>query len=613
MDALAYFNIQVDYAYDINSNPIEKAFSTGLKAAYAYNETGLLTELTHTDAEGVLDKLNYSYDNLFRKTAIKQFRCGMPEVSGNYEYSYDALSRLAEVAKDGKQLRTFGYDPFGNRSFMLSQGVRTDYTYNALNQLMRLEGPDATKEFSYDARGNLAQITAAGKPIHTYEYGPLNRLIKATDQAGQVASYFYNGLGHRAGSQIEDALDPTVRIDYLLDLTRRYNNLLQTDDGTRTKSYLWDSGIVAETSDASKLYLTDDLGSPLRFMGADGALADSYAYDEFGADLSGNQGTVQPFGFTGYSFDTTADSYFAQARQYDPLIGRFGAADSHWNTWNMIYGDSGYMLPDIDAIKQSGNLYAYCMSDPLQYVDALGMWGDLHYGVDDPIKKIHFGTIAWAKDVGISSDVATTIAKADKGVDDFINSTNPVWGSPINPITGKPSLKETLTSAGATLLGGLAGTAVAGLGNVGQAYHFNMQNSPRVVADLKAAGVNVNGDTRLALGNYYYNDAIKTGSYEDLGKGLHAIQDIFAHGNKGVPNVDTEGPDGFFASLKIASHKDWFLDDKGKQYDYENYDWADCTLTKVTRVGSKTGERYKDTELASKAYLASGNYEMAHR
>jgi len=579
MDALAYFNIQVDYAYDINSNPIEKAFSTGLKAAYAYNETGLLTELTHTDAEGVLDKLNYSYDNLFRKTAIKQFRCGMPEVSGNYEYSYDALSRLAEVAKDGKQLRTFGYDPFGNRSFMLSQGVRTDYTYNALNQLMRLEGPDATKEFSYDARGNLAQITAAGKPIHTYEYGPLNRLIKATDQAGQVASYFYNGLGHRAGSQIEDALDPTVRIDYLLDLTRRYNNLLQTDDGTRTKSYLWDSGIVAETSDASKLYLTDDLGSPLRFIGADGALAGSYAYDEFGADLSGNQGTVQPFGFTGYSFDGVAGSYFAQARQYDPLTGRFGATDSHWNTWNMIYGDSGYMLPDIDAIKQSSNLYAYCMSDPLQYVDVLGMW-DINVHLVETTNWINnmlapVGSSPARK--AEAKQIATAIANADQGIDAQTGGTNAL-----------PS--------GIPIFGGQPGL------------HFNA-NPNGVDSRIEAGHSHLEGAIALSAQSPKLNSEV----YTEIGQGLHSIQDIFAHGNKGISGVDhggTWGMDGWLAEHGIQSHVGIYFDGKGKVYDYANYDWADCTLTKVMRVGKDNSARYMSTQLATEAYTAGALYEI---
>lgn len=41
-------------------------------------------------------------------------------------------------------------------------------------------------------------------------------------------------------------------------------------------------------------YLQDELGSPIRLMDKDGDLEESYDYDEFGQDLYGNQGTMQP-------------------------------------------------------------------------------------------------------------------------------------------------------------------------------------------------------------------------------------------------------------------------------------------------------------------------------
>lgn len=54
--------------------------------------------------------------------------------------------------------------------------------------------------------------------------------------AGETAKYQYHGLGHRVGKEI--SLDPTKqlsgqsqkpdsRIDYLIDLTREYHNLLE--------------------------------------------------------------------------------------------------------------------------------------------------------------------------------------------------------------------------------------------------------------------------------------------------------------------------------------------------------------------------------------------------
>ena len=52
--------------------------------------------------------------------------------------------------------------------------------------------------------------------------------------------------------------------------------------------------------------------------------------------------------------------------------------DPHWHPGNMIYGDdplslNGYTLvPNIRAIRQSGNLYAYCMNNPIMFIDPSG-------------------------------------------------------------------------------------------------------------------------------------------------------------------------------------------------------------------------------------------------
>ena len=48
-----------------------------------------------------------------------------------------------------------------------------------------------------------------------------------------------------------------------------------------------------------------------------------WGYDEFGEDAYNTQGQIQPFGYTGYRYDKVADTYFAQAREYMPGVGRF--------------------------------------------------------------------------------------------------------------------------------------------------------------------------------------------------------------------------------------------------------------------------------------------------
>ena len=84
----------------------------------------------------------------------------------------------------------------------------------------------------------------------------------------------------------------------------------------------------------------------------------SYGYDEFGQDLYGNQGTMQPFGYTGYQPDRIAETYYAQAREYRPELGRFAGKD--------------VLRYSRKSDSASLNLYVYCKQNPLYHIDRNG-------------------------------------------------------------------------------------------------------------------------------------------------------------------------------------------------------------------------------------------------
>jgi RHS repeat-associated protein len=90
----------------------------------------------------------------------------------------------------------------------------------------------------------------------------------------------------------------------------------------------------------------------------DSGVLESYAYDEFGCDTLGNQGQLQPFGYTGYQYDTIAQTYFAQAREYVPHTGRFVARD-------IVKGTISAPL--------TMNEYSYCLNNPVQFLDPSGL------------------------------------------------------------------------------------------------------------------------------------------------------------------------------------------------------------------------------------------------
>jgi RHS repeat-associated protein len=274
-----------------------------------------------------------------------------------------------------------------------------------------------------------------GQLKHTYEFSPLNRLTKSTNATGQAAGYDYNGLGFRVGKQVSDKLNPTKNINYVLDLTRQYHNLLQLTEDGHSKNYTWDVNVVSESGDeGSRFYLQDDLGSPLRFTAADGTPVESYAYDEFGNDLTGNQGKAQPFGFTGYQYDNVAQTYFAQAREYVPGVGRFAGRD---------------IVKGMASAPFTLNEYAYCWNSPLVLVDRSGMfsgyfqtptsiWNDalskIEYNFNKASQAVNDWTSQAATDVrdwtsqaatdvrGFGGQVATTAKNIGNGVTNFWNT-----------------------------------------------------------------------------------------------------------------------------------------------------------------------------------------------
>ena len=355
----------ITYGYDSFGRLKEKNFPNGMKTTYAYDEKSQIRELLHTDKEGILDRYTYEYDLLGNKTGITKERRGLEEESGAYTYGYDALQRLYSIHKDGIRQTRYTYDAFGNRTEKEEQGTQIRYRYNSLNQLVsqtdqNADGSVSREIYRYDRRGNLSQILKDGQVKNQYVYGAINRLEQAVNGSGAKANYLYNGLGHRVGKQETENQEPMKRISYLIDLTKEYHNLLEKTEDTNIQTYFWDGNVALyEENGKRNYYLQDDLGSPIRIEGEDGILQETYGYGAFGEDLYGTQERIQPFGYTGYQRDSIAETYYAQAREYNAGVGRFTGQD-------VIAGDIEKPF--------SMNRYTYCFNMPMVLVDLNGAW-----------------------------------------------------------------------------------------------------------------------------------------------------------------------------------------------------------------------------------------------
>ena len=111
-------------------------------------------------------------------------------------------------------------------------------------------------------------------------------------------------------------------------------------------------------------YRKDAQANIVALLDNTGAVVVKYKYDAWGkcqieSDTSGcNIGTLNPFRYRNYYFDTETGFYFLKTRYYDPEIGRF-----------MTIDDISYLDPDsINGL----NLYAYCLNNPVLYSDNTG-------------------------------------------------------------------------------------------------------------------------------------------------------------------------------------------------------------------------------------------------
>ena len=399
LTSLTSGNKRVDYTYDKEGRLIRKDMSDDLSSIYEYNERGLLSGLCHLKNYVKLEEYAYDYDLLGNKTKIARHRDvnskGIKENdnkekimhklwddSATFYYSYDALSRLIEVKRGDRLVSKYTYDAYGNRESLKSDNdLEIRYTYDALDRLIKEGGLQGNKTYEYDKRGNLIGITDRGKRVRAYEYDITGRLGLSYSKSGKARSYSYDGLGNRMGIKeyerkigygedglktiLEENLSeltPLYEESYILDRTRAYHNLLQNKTIKRgsqaIQSYVWDFNVAyMEEGEKEFTYLQDELGSTIRLLEQGGESQAIYGYDEFGEDTYNTQGKMQPFGYTGYRYDNVADTYFAQAREYMPGVGRFAGED-----W--IKGEISY--------PTSLNQYGYCLGNPEKFVDLDG-------------------------------------------------------------------------------------------------------------------------------------------------------------------------------------------------------------------------------------------------
>ncbi len=352
---------RTEYRYGEQGGLAERICSGGLVTSYRYDREGRLDSLSHRYHGRILERCQYKYNARGYKTEVDRYRWDKPEESGVYRYLYDPVGQLTGVEKDGAFLRQYEYDVFHNRTAMTQDEQRTEYAYNASDQLISMTGAEHY-DYRYDRRGNLIEVLKGEEQERAYVFDAAGRITMAREALAGECSFLYNGLGNRISADMKSAGNG-IRTEYYYDMTKQHHNLLMQEGGNNKQKYLWGIDFEGMEDDRGQSRaLLDEMGSPLRFLWKNGNVLSCYGYDEFGRDLYGNIGKEQPFGYTGYTFDAIGGMYYAQAREYLPEQGRFSGAD-------ILKGDA--------KMPVTLNEYIYCRNSALNYLDFLGTTEDI--------------------------------------------------------------------------------------------------------------------------------------------------------------------------------------------------------------------------------------------
>lgn len=155
-----------------------------------FDSTGRIRRypLGRIGSNGVLRTLSYDEEDRIKSTV----HTGTPNANAlNQNYEYDDLDRLMKV--EGPNIsQAFEYDANGNR-IAARFGSRTysNTIHTSSNRMTKTTGPVPAKTNTYDNAGNLANDGSA-----KYTYGSHGRL-STVELAGITTQYRYNGFGER--------------------------------------------------------------------------------------------------------------------------------------------------------------------------------------------------------------------------------------------------------------------------------------------------------------------------------------------------------------------------------------------------------------------------------
>ncbi len=331
------------------------------------------------DSHGTITT-EYEYDDLGQLISVD-------DGTNEYTYTYDAGGNLtqktyATSADDSDYTATYGYD--SNFTDLLTSYTKKNgsnqvifsntYNYtdasgntfvNPLSITQTEDGTTRTLGLTWREGRTLESITTPDGTVK-YEYNENGQRVLRQLANGARREYYYNG------TQLEYI--KIINANGVLNGTLRY---IYNSAG-QAEYIMFVTAAKASTPTAYNLYyiLRDNTGVIQKLIKVRKATTSSvtptlsvaveYNYDPYGKLLSITKasgesvGTYNPLVYKDYIWDSETDWYYCNSRYYDPETGRW------------VNGDS--VISEVGESVEGYNLFAYCMSDPINMSDSTGHW-----------------------------------------------------------------------------------------------------------------------------------------------------------------------------------------------------------------------------------------------
>lgn len=334
----------------------------------AENETTALQSQINktTDNQGVTVNKNqqcleelFTYDENGNMTSRKT-------PWGTILYTYDGNDRLISYGNGC----TCSYDADGN---LISENTLYNskfYTYTETNRMKtscvqnRIARTQTDVSYQYDAIGRRVQTAVAGRGARrtVYEGFSLKELYSTPFYTGEMMWSDQNASNDLSRTKNSSTIEESIsgRYAWISDseeYPEKETAVYESWDGISMPMYDMQQNPVilectASTSDSKKsLFLVSSVRNSIAACMQNSEIT-TCTYDAFGSVIENKFPIMQPYGYNGKYADHSSALLNYGFRDYDSRKGRFTTSD---------------------PIKSGFNWYAYCDSDPVNYVDKWGL------------------------------------------------------------------------------------------------------------------------------------------------------------------------------------------------------------------------------------------------